>query len=409
LWLDLNTGFGTIKFRKSTDGGANFGPNIFLTGLNGIYGAQFFTDTPPYGSRFSISSIPTIAVDKNNGYIYVAYTELDNGLDVKIVRSTNGGDSWSAPIIATDNVYSDQFFPWLSVDQSGRVILTYLDDRNDLSWSHGPIWIDAYLAESVNNGLSFSSPNLRVTSQSFDALQGKWSYDYQGITSTDGIVHPAWTDHRNNNEDIFASRINIGLTSNSANVLAGNNQRKIARQSDGTNHMVYESNGEIWYARRTSTDTDWNHFTRLSNGLLDGAKTNPSIYERDGKIFVVWQKNTGSSHDITFHKSTDGGATWPGSNRKVLATNVGTNPPLPVIVSPASGQLMVVYRTATNLSYLTSSDDGNTWSTVSAVPSTGSNAAYQSMAVTTTYWGSARTALVNTNTSGNGTIYYRYH
>jgi Neuraminidase (sialidase) len=199
------------------------------------------------------------------------------------------------------------------------------------------------------------------------------------------------------------------FVTNSASALASNNSRKLARDGNGNYHLVFETDGEVCYEKLTNGGTAIGEFRQLSYAPSGGAKTNPAIAERDGNIFVVWQKNTGSSHDITFHKSTDGGATWPGNNRKTLATGVGANSPLPVIVSPATNQLMVVYRTSSNLSYLTSTDDGNTWSAVTAVPSTGIHAAHQSMAVTTTYWGSIRTALVNTNTSGNGTIYYRYY
>jgi len=198
----------------------------------------------------------------------------------------------------------------------------------------------------------------------------------------------------------------------SANATAGNNGRRLVRDSNGKYHLVFESGTtsgkqEIFY--RNSTDgINWSTPKRLSNGLSDGAKTSPSIYTRDNNIFVVWQKNTGSSHDITFHKSTDWGDNWPTSNRKVPATNVGANPPLPVIVSPATNQLMIVYRTATNLSYQTSTDNGNTWSPVTSVPTSGTPARTPALAVTTTYSGYARTALVNANSS-NGTIYYRYY
>jgi hypothetical protein len=114
-------------------------------------------------------------------------------------------------------------------------------------------------------------------------------------------------------------------------------------------------------------------------GLTLEASNNSRKLARDNNILVVWlrftesrktgQKNTGSSHDITFHKSTNYGATWPTSDRKTLATNVGANPRLPDIVSTAANQLMVVYRTATNLRYRTSSDYGNTWAAAAAVPS----------------------------------------
>jgi len=198
----------------------------------------------------------------------------------------------------------------------------------------------------------------------------------------------------------------------SVNATAGNNGRRVVRDNNGKYHLTFESGTtsgkqEIFY--RNSTDgINWSTPKRLSNGLSDGTKTSPSIYTRDNNIYVVWQKNTGSSYDITVHKSTDYGATWPTSNRKVPATNVGANPPLPVIVSPATNQLMIVYRTATNLSYQTSTDNGNTWSPVTPVPTSGTPARTPALAITTTYSGYARTALVNANSS-NGTIYYRYY
>jgi len=198
------------------------------------------------------------------------------------------------------------------------------------------------------------------------------------------------------------------LASNSANATASNNSRKLARDANGVYHLVYETGGEIYYQQSADGGTSWNRFRLLSNGT-GGGKTNPCIYMRDGNILVVWQKNTGSSHDITFHKSTDYGATWSTSNRKVIASAVGSSPPLPVIVSQTTNQLLVVYKTATNLSYQTSSDNGNTWSAVTAVPSSGSAGNSPTLAVTSTYWSTPRTALVNATTGGVGTIFYRYY
>lgn len=74
-----------------------------------------------------------------------------------------------------------------------------------------------------------------------------------------------------------------------------------------------------------------------------------------------------------------------------------------------TNQLLVVYKTATNLSYQTSSDNGNTWSAVAAVPSSGSAGNSPTLAVTSTYWSTPRTALVNATSGGVGTIFYRYY
>jgi hypothetical protein len=198
------------------------------------------------------------------------------------------------------------------------------------------------------------------------------------------------------------------FVTNSATALAANNSRKLARDAIGNYHLVFETEGEVCYEKLTGSGAI-TEFRRLSNGVADGVKSSPCIYARDGNILVVWQKYTGSSHDITFHKSTDYGATWPTSNRKVIASAVGSSSPLPVIVSQATNQLLVVYKTATNLSYQTSSDNGSTWSAVTAVPSSGSAGNSPTLAVTSTYWSTPRTALVNATSGGVGTIFNRYY
>lgn len=200
------------------------------------------------------------------------------------------------------------------------------------------------------------------------------------------------------------------FVTNSATALASNNGRKIARGVNGNYHLVFETDDEICYQRMTNAGAI-TEFRRLSNGATDGEKSNPSIYVRDNNVLVVWQKlKTNGSHDITFHKSTDYGVTWPVANRQVIASNVGNNPPLPVIASQTANHVLVVYRTATNLSSLTSSNYGNagTWGPITTVPSSGALGNSPSLAVTTSS-GSPATGMVNATASGIGYIYYRYY
>lgn len=397
IWLEVgnNVANSYVKLRKSTDGGLNFGPAKTIAQLTWI---------TQYIGKIEIAHFPSIAIDPNTGVIYVSYS---NGFPVRLkwVRSTDGGDSWSSPLTIADLGVGWQFFPWVTVDPSGRVSVAFMHSA-DLTL------VDSYIVESFNGGITFGSP-VRISYPSTNPNYAGPQHHYLGVASTIGYTYPLWTDYYwanpiLKNADVAFARVNRIPTSNMASALAGNNQRKIARDGNSTDHLVFESNQEIWYARRTSTDTEWNNYNRLSNGLSDGAKTNPSIYARGGHIFVVWQKYTGSSHDITFHKSTDGGATWPTGNRKVIASAVGSNPPLPVISSPAAGLLMMVYRTATNLSYRTSADNGNNWLAAAAVPSSGAAGNSPTLAVTTSNAGYPRTTLVNAATGGNGAIFYRY-
>ncbi len=129
------------------------------------------------------------------------------------------------------------------------------------------------------------------------------------------------------------------------------------RDSAGKYHLVYESGGEIYCQYSTDGVNTWLGLTRLSPGT--GNRKYPCIAERSGNLYVVWQLYYSNSHYIYFCRSTSGGLGW--SSAKVIASNVGSIDPLPVIASPATNELMVVYRGGNNLRWKRSTDDGGTW------------------------------------------------
>ncbi len=190
----------------------------------------------------------------------------------------------------------------------------------------------------------------------------------------------------------------------SADATAFNNSRKLVRDSAGNYHLVFESDGEICYEKWISSGTALSEFRRLSSG--SGNNKFPSIAERSGKLYVVWQRYDGSSHDIFFSKSTNGGTTWSAPPTEI-ASNVGSSSPLPVIISSATDNLTVIYRTSTNLSSRISTNDGVNWSS-GFVPSTNSSDNTPSLAMSTTYWGSNSRSCLAYARAPN-TIYYTYY
>ena len=295
-WMLANAdGSGAIKVRKSTNGGSTFGAVI----LN-----RSMTVTFPFSiGRIDIRNFPTMAIDSNTGKIFIAYThkETSGDLNTYYTYSTNGGTSWSASAIATETTTGHQFFPSLSVDPTGRVTLSYYDYRNQPN-------IDIYLAESLNNGTSFITPNIKVTSgyTTNNPTNSSYLHHYMGLTSTLGMSYPLWTDYRNANADIFYANVNRAPTSNTANATTGNGQRKLARDSNGTYHLIFETNQEVWYARKTTTDAEWNNYQRL-NGGVGGGNAYPCITASGNTLYVVWQRKNGSTHDVYFATSQNGG------------------------------------------------------------------------------------------------------
>lgn len=191
---------------------------------------------------------------------------------------------------------------------------------------------------------------------------------------------------------------------NSAEALAFNNSRKLARDASGNYHVVFESDGEICYEKLNSSGA-LVAFRRLSAG--NGSNKYPSIAERGGNIYVVWQRQYMSTHNIHFRSHVSG--SW--GSVQTLATGVGANPPLPVITTPATSKLMVVYRTSNNFYYRVSSNEGSSWAAATAVPWPGANDSSPALAPTTTYWGNGtRSCLVYAYNNGSTyNIYYQYY
>jgi PKD repeat protein len=203
----------SIRINKSTNGGASFGtPNLVA-----------YIDSIPYnlpGAGFRDNSFPTMAVDQNNGYVYVAWSNytIYNDADILFTRSTDGGTTWSAPLRVNDDPVDNdahQFFPWIDVAPNGKVYIGWFDSRLDPTPLFEPLLYDEYVAVSTDNGLTFS-PNQRISEVTADSSVGfspPFIGDYSGLAATNDFVFPAWVDTRRGQEDIFTQTF-INLVGN---------------------------------------------------------------------------------------------------------------------------------------------------------------------------------------------------
>jgi len=180
-------------FSKSTDGGNTWSsPHRMAT----VTINWFLSNTK--GER--VYNYPVIGVDNSNGAhagnLYVTmYTWTGTYLRVQVIRSTDGGSTWSKPVpVAPASDTHDQFFPSLSVSPTGKVGVSWLDRRND------PANIDyqAFAAISTDGGRTF--PNTQLT-QAFSNPDTNgaynWMGDYTGNTWAGPDFLVAWMDSSN--------------------------------------------------------------------------------------------------------------------------------------------------------------------------------------------------------------------
>jgi hypothetical protein len=185
-----------MMFSKSTDGGNSW-----------TAAQEMATVKMPHYWLLPITyervyNYPAIAVDNSDGpysgNLYVPmYTWTGKYLRVQVIRSTDGGNTWSQPVpLAPGSDTHDQFFPSLSVSPTGLVGVSWLDRRND------PADIDyqAFAAISTDGGQTFGTNWQLTTAFSNPKNNGtgdNWMGDYTGNTWAGNDFIAAWMDSSN--------------------------------------------------------------------------------------------------------------------------------------------------------------------------------------------------------------------
>ncbi|MBI4811803.1 MAG: exo-alpha-sialidase, partial [Ignavibacteriales bacterium] len=264
---------GEIRIKKSIDGGQSFSPGFVSIQVGAMIDI-------PIG-RLDISSCPAISVDKNTGYIYLAWANYESGdINIRFSRSTDAGQTFSTPVIATEHTLNKQFFPALTVDPTGKVILTYYSNHSTQQY------INLYMTESYDNGNSFTHPDIDITTSdnNNDPAVGLFDYYsyYHGTSADVGYNYPVWQYSTGSvKADIYNSRVNRTPTSNSGAATAfGSTQKTIFSTITNRWNTIYMSNGALYHMYSTDEGATWNDYTRIS-GTVGGIVTssNPSLVE----------------------------------------------------------------------------------------------------------------------------------
>lgn len=126
-----------------------------------------------------------------HGNIYINWSDQGNGVDdtdVYIVKSTDGGDTWSAPIRVNDDPPGkQQFFTWMTIDQVTGYLWFVWYDRRDYDDSN----TDVYMAVSKDGGETFT--NFKVSESPFLPYSNVFFGDYNNVSAHDNVIRPIWT------------------------------------------------------------------------------------------------------------------------------------------------------------------------------------------------------------------------
>ena len=194
-----------IVLNKSTDGGLNW--------LN----EDKFITTQPGGWDYAIPGIyranglPITACDISNGpyrgTIYVNWSDQRNGVtdtDVFLIKSTDGGNTWSAvKRVNDDPAGKQQFFTWMTIDQTtGYLYFVYYDRRNYTNNQ-----TDVYMAKSTDGGETFT--NFKVSATPFTPTSSVFFGDYTNISAVNNKVRPIWARLDNSTMSIYTAIVDF--------------------------------------------------------------------------------------------------------------------------------------------------------------------------------------------------------
>jgi hypothetical protein len=145
----------------------------------------------------------------NHGTIYINWSDQRNGTDdtdVWLVKSTDGGDTWSEPKrINDDPPGKQQFFTWMAIDQvTGYLWFVWYDRRN-----YDDENTDVYMAVSIDGGESFL--NFQVSEEPFLPWSNVFFGDYNCVTVHNNVVRPIWTRLQNGQLSIWTAIIDTDV------------------------------------------------------------------------------------------------------------------------------------------------------------------------------------------------------
>jgi hypothetical protein len=165
-----------LVFDRSLDQGTTWLDNdIFISDIGGGWDYDIPGLNRANGFPFTVCDL---SGGPNNGTIYINWSDQRNGpddTDIWLVKSTDGGDSWSQPIRVNDDPPGrQQFLTCMTIDQvTGYLYFVFYDRRN---YEPESLSTDVYLACSKDGGQTFS--NFKISEEPFVPMENYFFGDY---------------------------------------------------------------------------------------------------------------------------------------------------------------------------------------------------------------------------------------
>ena len=356
-----------VQFRRSTDGGLTFGPVQTISDEDDD-GNYLFPYAPTQllaydsssgsgkvklaWSRFSLFGTPhsVIALSDNAGGSFGDAITIDSGapaagrnwvaldddgesnlaaawgdrnfvygadMDIASASSSDGGESWSA-----ETIHSDQYYE--SVESSSPALGITQDYLHLVYWDAGEVSDNGNNAHSDDgdilhrrsddNGQTWSDPGIVSNDGAQLIYTPRGSYQYQPQLAGSGVyLYAVWLD-RDPESNYYVVKMarstNQGSSWDEPVTLSQGYvySYKPAVTADGARvHVAYQENYKIVVRSSDDYGVTWDSSRVLSEGT---SNYSPSIGTSGDRVHVAWETYVTSDYEIVYAKSDDHGHSW---------------------------------------------------------------------------------------------------
>lgn len=214
-------GIGYLFHCVSKNGGLTFSVPEQIAQIQGTLYQLGGAETVSGMNQSRLYPCPYLAIDRSNGVgennLYLAWTangvnsNAQRGLDIYLAKSTDGGNTWSAPKIVNQHPVGQKihaYYSSINVSSKGVLSISYYDRRHSTTAS-----THYYLAVSKDQGDSFVEFPLTSEPMNFNNIGSRNNNfgigEYNAIVSDGNTIIPVWADGRTNdgNINIYMAKI----------------------------------------------------------------------------------------------------------------------------------------------------------------------------------------------------------
>jgi ethanolamine utilization microcompartment shell protein EutL len=278
-WFDERDSNQEIYYKRSTDGGATWGPDTRLTTAAGI------------------SWYPAIAAA--SGRVHVTwYEDRDGNWEIYYKRSTDGGETWGPDTRWTNDIYRSAN-PCIAA--TGQYVHAVWDDRR-------MGYPEIYYKRSTDGGATFAADSIFKEMLSPATLPS--------VAASGTGVHVVWFDTRTPQGDVYYERsADNGVHWSSEQRLTGTGGTSASPVIAAAGANVYTAwqdsrhgSPELYFRRSTDGGASWQSEVRLTTDTVPSL--HPSLAVSGPYVHLTWEDSRDGNSEIYYRRSTDAGATW---------------------------------------------------------------------------------------------------